>query len=207
MHLLDVQRRVLQNPQVTTETEVLLVVWQERHLYAGVAIYLYGINDIEPVEADSITSDRRCEGELQEAHLIIVDVYLSEYIFGNDVVDVSCLYNIVDAGGLLCIHEDTFLLRVLAIVLVRHLLRGHHGQHSLAGSGVDFYLILQIFLAGIDTRVEGVLANVIERDGHLLVVAVLVEVLVLKLRLLACGNDTTHQLHGRVFLPGVFVSL
>ena len=54
MNLLHMEHGIINNPQVTTEAEVLLVVGQEAYLYARIALNIQRIDNVETVEADCI---------------------------------------------------------------------------------------------------------------------------------------------------------
>ena len=204
MYLLYVQRGVLEYPQVTTETKVLLVIRHERHLYAGILVHLQRVHYIETVEAYSILAYRRSKRELQKTYLVIIDIYFCKHLFSQCRKDITRLYQVIYTLTVLSVYIYTFFLWCLTIVTVKYLLIGDYRQHRLARYRIYLYLILKPLLLGIGTLCELFLCNFIERDCHLLIVTVLEEILVLQLRLLLGSNNTTHQLNGGIVLTGVF---
>ena len=120
-----------QDIQVATEAEVLLVVWQEVKLEAQVLIDIESILDIIAVEANGIFSDRRREGILQHADLIVVDVHIGEHLLHHRVKDVASLYQVVDTLGVYTFDDGLLIVRFLTIDLLRHRLVDTDGQDKL----------------------------------------------------------------------------
>ena len=120
-----------QDIQVATETEVLLVVWQEVKLEAQVLIDIESILDIIAVEANGIFSDRRREGILQHADLIVVDVHIGEHLLHHRVKDVASLYQVVDTLGVDTFDDGLLIVRFLTVDLLRHRLVDTDGQDKL----------------------------------------------------------------------------
>ena len=123
--------RVGQDIQVATETEILLVVWQEMKLETQVLIDIESILDIIAVEADGIFSDRRREGILQHTHLVIVDVHIGEHLLHHRVENVASLYQVVDTLGVYTFDDGLLIVRFLTIDLLRHGLVDTDGQDKL----------------------------------------------------------------------------
>ena len=61
-----------------------------------VALYLNGILDIEAVETDGVLTDRRGEGVLHQADLVVVEVDIGEDILHDHVEDITCLEEVID---------------------------------------------------------------------------------------------------------------
>ena len=88
---------VSQDIEVTTETEVLLVVRQEVQMKALVIVDEKCIFDIIAVERDSSTTNGRGEGILQKTNLIVVDVHIGENILQHSVQNITRLHKVVHA--------------------------------------------------------------------------------------------------------------
>ena len=67
------------------------------------------------VEADGCSADRRWEGILQQAHVIIVDVYIGEHLFQGGVENLSGLDYLSDSIALLTLDDVLFGLRIFAV--------------------------------------------------------------------------------------------
>ena len=120
-----------QDIQVATETKVLLVVGQEVKLETQVLIDIQRILDIKAVEPYGIFSDRRREGILQHADLVIVDVHIGKHLFHHRVKDVASLYQVVDSLGVYTFDDGLLIMRFLTIDLLRHGLVDTDGQDKL----------------------------------------------------------------------------
>ena len=73
-----------------------MVVGQEMDVDTTVTINGDRVFNVITIEGDGSATDGRCERMLQEAHLIIVDVDVSEDVLRNDVQDVTSLKEIVN---------------------------------------------------------------------------------------------------------------
>ena len=76
--LLHVERGVLQDVEVASETEVLLVGGIETEVIATVARHLHRVLYIEMVETDGRAADRTWEGILHEADVVVIEVHVRE---------------------------------------------------------------------------------------------------------------------------------
>ena len=85
------KRRVLDNPDVSTEADILFVGRHEGEMKAGVPVDLDGVDDIEMIEGDGCVADGRGEGKAEETDMIVVEVYIGEGILQHDVEHISCL--------------------------------------------------------------------------------------------------------------------
>ena len=118
-HLAHVERTVLQDIEVTTETEVLRVVGRELQMIARVALHSHGVCYIIAVEGNGIVSDRRCKGILQQPDVIVIDVHIRKYIFNSNVKYITRLKELVYALTRLSHHDMLFAFGILAIEMAR----------------------------------------------------------------------------------------
>ena len=197
------KRRVVDNPYITSEAKVLLVIRKEADLYARVAFDIKGIDDIETIETDSIPANWRGKGILQQANLIVIYIYFCKYICSHLGKDIACLNEVIDTCAMFRIYIDTLLLWVFAIVFMEHLLCRNDGKYILSRIWTLLHLLLQPRLARISSRVESCLGNIIQSDGETFVIAILIEVFVLKFCLLLLCDNTTHKFYSRIFLSRI----
>ena len=104
---------------------------------------------------------------------------------------------------------DDALLRlwVLAVDVLRYGLVNRYRQYELMIKRACLYLVDEPLLLCEEAAVEVRWLDVVDGKGNLLVLAVLQEVVVLKVCLLLCLDDPSHKLHGGIVLPAVFSSL
>ena len=197
------KRRVVDNPQLTSEAKVLLVIRKEADLYAGVALNVEGIDDVETIETDSIPTYWRGKGILQQANLIVIYIYFSKDIRCHLGEDITCLNEVIDTCAVFRINIDTFLPRVFTIILMEYLLCCDYWKNILSCDRILLYLLFQPRLSGIRTRVESCLGDIIKSYGKTFVVAILIEVFILKFCLLFLCDNTTHQFYSRILLSGI----
>ena len=86
---------VLQDIDVTTESEVHLVVGQEMEMDTTVAINLKRILDVETVEIDGILTYRGSEGVLYQTNLVVVKIDISKHLFQYDIQNIARLEEVV----------------------------------------------------------------------------------------------------------------
>ena len=151
MHSLDMKRRVVDNPQLTSEAKVLLIIRKEADLYAGVALNVKGIYDVETIETDSIPTYWRGKGILQQANLIVIYIYFSKDIRCHLGEDITCFNEVIDTCAVFRINIDTFLPRVFTIILMEYLLCCDYWKNILSCDRILLYLLFQPRLSGIRT--------------------------------------------------------
>ena len=88
--------RIFQNVQITTESEVLLVVRQKVDMDARVTVHLHGILYIITIERYGTAGNGRRERMLQDTHLIIIDVDIGKDILRHRVQYITGLEEIID---------------------------------------------------------------------------------------------------------------
>ena len=129
------ERRVLQDVQVAPETHVLLVVGQEVEVDARVTLDGECILDVVAIETDTLVADRRDEGILQQADMVLIEVDVREDILQDGIDDVTRLEQMVDTLGGLS-HDDGLLRAgVTTIDLLRHRLVDTDRKNHLARLG------------------------------------------------------------------------
>ena len=112
---LHVQAAVGKHIEFTSESEVLAVGWDKLQMVAQVSFHIHRIFDVVMVEADGCSADGRWEGILQQAHVIIVDVYIGEHLFQGGVENLSGLDYLSDSIALLTLDDVLFGLRIFAV--------------------------------------------------------------------------------------------
>ena len=192
-----------QDIDLSAEAEILPVVGCELQVVAAVAAHIDGVLDEEAVELDGILADGRGEGILEEAHIVVVDVNIGEHILQDVVEDVTRLEQVVDAHGVLSLHNAFLGTRVLAVELLRDSLVDGDGQRQLVVVLAHLHLVEQPLALLEDALLQGLGRQVVECQHDLLVVVVLVVVVLLQVGALLGGNHLLHQLNGRVVLAAV----
>ena len=61
-------------------------------MIAQIVCHIDSIFNIEAIEAYCILAYRRSERVLQQSHLVIVNIHISEYILQYGVQNISCFY-------------------------------------------------------------------------------------------------------------------
>ena len=110
-----VQAAVGKHIEFASESEVLAVGWDKLQMVAEVSFYIHRIFYVIMVEADGSLADRRWEGILQQAHVIIVDVHIGEHLFQGGVENLSGLDYLSDSIALLTLDDVLFGLRIFAV--------------------------------------------------------------------------------------------
>ena len=110
-----VQAAVGKHIELASESEVLAVGWDKLQMVAQVSFHIHRIFDVVMVEADGCSADRRWEGILQQAHVIIVDVHIGEHLFQGGVENLSGLDYLSDSIALLTLDDVLFGLRIFAV--------------------------------------------------------------------------------------------
>ena len=114
------ERGVLQDIQVATETHVVLVVRQEMQVETRVAINLDGVLDIITVETDALFGDGGYERILQQTDMVLIEVDIGEDILQNGVDDIARLEQVVDTLRGLTGDDGLLGVGITAVDLLRH---------------------------------------------------------------------------------------
>ena len=74
-------------------------------------IFFYGqsVFDVIAIEPDTLVTDRRYKGVLQQSDVVLVEVNVCEHIFHNSIDDIARLEQVVDSFR--CLPHDNSLLR------------------------------------------------------------------------------------------------
>ena len=204
---LDLIAGVLQDVEVAAESEVLLVVGQEMDVDARVAPYGQGVLDVVAVERDGTVANGRCEGMLQHAHLVVVDVDIGEDVLRGGVDDVAGLEEVGDTHGALAGDNVLLVVGVATVDFLRHRLVDAGRENELSR------LLALLDLIGqpgelLELRIgEHVGLDVVERQGELLVFRVLIVVTVVQIGLALVGNDLAHEFHRGIALTAIAPTL
>ena len=135
--------RVVEHVELSSETEVLLVVGDEVKMHATVFSHIHRVGDIETVEGDGIFADRAGERVLEHANLILVDVHIGKDVLQNDVDDVACLEQFVHTCGILTLDDALFAMRVFAVELLCDGFVNGNGKNQLAIIGAHLDVVEQ----------------------------------------------------------------
>ena len=82
--------RVVQYIQVSGESEVLRVLWDEGEMHAFIFIHHHSIHQVEFIERDGSASDWTYETALQQADIIIIDIDIGKYIIEDSTQHITC---------------------------------------------------------------------------------------------------------------------
>ena len=204
---LDLPTAVGQDIQVATETKVLLVVGQEVQMVAQVLVNHERVLDIIAVEANGILADRRGEGVLQQADLVVVDVHIGKHILHDGVQDITRLEQVVDTLGVDTLDNRLLVVWLLAIDFLRNRLIHADGQDEFVVIWACLNLVDEPLLFLILGRIEHLGLKIIECQRNLLVLVVLIIIAVVEIGLLLGSYHLTHHLNSRVVLTTVATTL
>lgn len=196
--------RVCHDIQMTRETEVLRIVGRKGHIDAAAPINIEGVHQEVAVKTDGVVRrERTDEGVLQEAHLVVVDVYRRKAVLQHRVEDVARSKNVVDAVGALT-QNDAFL-RVcrFAVNLAHHAFIYGDGQDALSRVVTGLHVVEQegVFLRPLPFR--HVVGDVVDREHEFVVLLQTVEVVRLECPQVFPLNHLLHELYGGVVLTAV----
>ena len=200
-------RRVGHDVYVAPEAEVLLVVGQEVQVEAFFPIHKHGVFDVETVESYGVLSYRRGERILQKAHLVVVNVHVGEHVLERGCEYVAGLEQVVDARRVLPLHNVLLAVRVFAVYFLRHGLVDRKRQNELSVVLALLHLVAQPRHLLELWRLQLLRRDVVDGQGYLLVLVVLVKVTVVQVGALLRRYDFLHQFHGRIVLPAVLSAL
>ena len=155
------------------------------------------------VEGDGRAPYGRHELVLQQADIVIIEVYVGEYLLEHGVEHLTRLYHLADARALLPL-DDVFLgARLLAVYMLGHRLVHREGQGQLVVPGRKLHLVQHVVTLAEELVVQLLGLDVIQGERQLLVLVVLVVVIILQRGALLGGNHPSHQLHGGVVLAAI----
>ena len=208
MGTLELPRGVGQHIERARETEVLGVVGREIDLIAHLLIDQQGVGEVVAVEVDGLLgADGADEGELQEAHVFLIDIDIGEAVGQHGGDDVARVDEVGDA--LVALAEDDGLLGlgVATIDLLTHLLLYGQGEDEFARLGADLDVILQEGEVLEVVVLKDLLGELVEGEGHLLVLLVGEEVALIEVAHLLGLYHLAHHVHGGIVLAAVLALL
>ena len=192
--------------QLSTESEILLVVGNELEVVTKVTPHIHRILDIEPIERYGILADGTGKGVLQQSYLVVIDVHIGEDILQCHVEDVACLQEMVNARGILPLDDFLLTLGFLAVDVLGDCLIHGDGQDQFVVVRTEFHLVEQPLALANKATIDVHRVDVVDGEGDFLVFVKLVEVMVFQVGTFLGGNDPSHQLHGRIVLSAVFAA-
>ena len=109
------QRGILEDIEVASESHIVLVVGQEMQMDATVALNSQCVLDVIAIEPDTLFRYRRNKGVLQQTDMILIQIDIGEHILEHIIDDITRLEDIVDTLGRLSHSrgESAFRLRCL----------------------------------------------------------------------------------------------
>ena len=184
---LHVQRRVGENVQLASETEVLLVVGDKLQMITEVAVHVYRVLDVESVERYGGLADRTRKLILQQTHVVVVDVHVGEHLAQHGVENLSRLQHVVHTFRALALDDVLLYTRVLSINVLCNGLVVRNGQDKLAVVGRCLDLVAYVSLVLELARIEIGWLYVVQRERNLLILVILIIVVIVQMRaLLGC---------------------
>ena len=129
------ERTVFQDIEVTAETEVLLVVGHKLQVIARVTVHGNRVGNIITVEGNSIVADGRCKRKLQESHMVVIDIHVSENVLDGDIQNITGFKELVYALTCLPHHDMPLILRILPIDMAGYRLIDIQRQNILLSIG------------------------------------------------------------------------
>ena len=100
-------------------------------MIARVAIHSHRVGNIITIKRYGIITDRRSKRELQQSHVVVVDIHVSEHILDSDIQDIARLEKLVHALAGLSHHDMSFTLRILPVEMAGHCLIDVQRQNVL----------------------------------------------------------------------------
>ena len=155
------------------------------------------------VEGDGRAPYGRHELVLQQADIVIIEVYVGEYLLEHGVEHLTRLYHLADARALLPLDDVFLRARLLAVYMLGHRLVHREGQGQLVVPGRKLHLVQHVVTLAEELVVQLLGLDVIQGERQLLVLVVLVVVIILQRGALLGGNHPSHQLHGGVVLAAI----
>ena len=175
---------------------------------AEVALHHEGILDVIAIEGYGILTNRRGEGILQHAYLIVVDVDIGKDVLDDGIQDVARLDKVVDTCRVHALDDGLLVVGLLTVDFLRHSLIDADGEDELVVIGAGLYLIDQPrALAELRRGIELLRLEVVEGKGDLLVLVVLIEVVVGEVGKLLGGHHLLHHLDSGVVLTTIATTL
>ena len=197
----DAQAFVLGYPELSLESEVLVVVGIEEQVVAAVVVECHGVHDGESVEADGSSSDGAGELVLEDHDEVVVEVYVFEEFAEHSVGHLSGLQEGVHAFGPAALDEVLGFLGFLSVEPCGEGLVHGEGHDVLVVQGRGFDLV------GVPLGVRGVASesiDVVHGEGDLLIAVVAVVVVRLESVAVFSLDDAPHEFHGGVVFAAVF---
>ena len=202
---LDMQCGIGEYPQISTKSEVLLVVGQELQMVALVTVHIHRINDIIAVESHGILAYRTGKRILQESDLVVIQVNICKHILEQRVQDVARFKQVVDTRRVLP-HDDALLaFRVFAVEVLGHRLIHRERQYQFVVVRAHLNLVDEpfLFLEFLGLQVGGI--DVVECKGDFLIFIVLIIIMVGQIGAFLGLHNTFHQFNRRIVLAAVFL--
>ena len=194
------ERTVSHHIQFAPESEILCIGGDKLQMIAKVAVHIDRILYIIMVEGDTCSADGRREGVLQEPHIIIVDIHIGEHLLQGGVKNLASLYHLSDTVALLSLDDIFLALGILAVNVLRHGLIDTDGKSQFVIIRRCLHLVEEILALLEELALQLFRLQVVERQGNLLILVILIEGIVGQVCLLLGGDDAAHQFHGGVVL-------
>ena len=201
---LHVECGVREHIEVSAESEVLRVVGPELQMIALLAVDHDRILNIIAVETDSCGTNGADEGELQQAHIVFVDIDVLKHFLKGRIHHITGHEQLVHSAAVLPVN-DVFLS---PWILAEHmLLHGfiHHQRHDyLVVIGAYLCAFIPVELLGADAvAVSDSGFIVVECQRYLLVLGVLIVVVVLEVGAFFRLHHPAHEIYSGIILPAI----
>ena len=189
---LHMQRRVGKHIQLSTESEVLLVVRYKLEMIAQVAVYIHRVGDVEAVKRHCRLTDGAYELVLKQTNMVVVDVHISKHLLEHSVQYLTRLQHIVHAFRARTLYNVFLLLRTLAVNMLCNGLVYRHRQYKFVVVRAHLHLVYDPLLVLKLATVEVGRLYVVERQRYFLVLVVLIVVVVGQVCQLLCSHHALH---------------
>ena len=124
---------VVNHIEVAGEAKVLRVLWHEGQMDATLLVHHDGVHQIIFIEGDGSLTDGADKAALQQADVIIVDVYVAEDVVEDGAQHVARTEELFNTGGVHTLDDGFLTPRLFAEDGTRGGLLDGDGQDLLAG--------------------------------------------------------------------------
>ena len=138
--------------------------------------------------------------------MVVIEVNVSKDIFDDVIDDVARLEQVVHTFRRLTHDDGLFRTWVFAINLLRDGFVYADRQNVLACNVAHLYLLQQPGVLLERVLLQLLRFQVVEREGDLLVLIILIIVILAEVCLLLGSDYATHQLYGRIVLPAIAIA-
>ena len=197
---LDMQRTVGCHIQFATETEVLRVGRNKLQMIAEVALHIDRVLYIIMIKGNSRSADRRREGILQQAHIVIIDIHIGKHVFHRGTQNLTRLYHLTNTISLLSLDDIFLALGIFAIDMLRYRLVDTHRESEFTIIGRFLHLVEQILSFTEKLAFKLFFRKIVQGKGYLLIFVILIVWMVGQIGFLLGCDNAAHQLHSRIVL-------